>query len=61
MEEVKIVTQVDNLEILSKLMDSVARQCDCRVKYNSENRSIKFHGNDAYKKYIVEETLSFFK
>ncbi len=61
MEKFHVINQVDNLEIISKLMNSVARQCDCRVKYCPEDRSIKFYGDKACQRYIVEETLSFFR
>ena len=61
MEEIRIVRKVNNLEIISKLMNSVAKQCDCRVKYNREDGSIHFYGDTALQKYITEETLSFFK
>ncbi len=61
MDEVNIVNQVDNLEIISKLMNSVAKQFDCRVKYVAEDHCIKFFGDKAYQKHIVEETLSFFR
>ena len=61
MKQFKIVNQVDNLEIISKLMNSVAKQCGCRVKYSPEEKSLKFYGDKAYRKYIVEETLAFFR
>lgn len=61
MDKIRIVRQVNNLEIISKLMNSVARQCDCRVKYSAEDKSIKFYGDADLQKYITEQTLSFFK
>ena len=61
MEQVRIVCQINNLEIISKLMNSVAKQCGCRVKYNPEDGGIHFFGDTSYQKYIVEETLSFFQ
>jgi hypothetical protein len=61
MEQVQIVRKVNNLEIISKLMNSVAKQCGCRVKYNADEGGINFYGDAAYQKYIVEETLSFFQ
>jgi hypothetical protein len=61
MEQVHIVHKVNNLEIISKLMNSVAKQCGCRVKYCAEDGCIRFYGDTACQKYIVEETLSFFQ
>jgi hypothetical protein len=61
MEQVRIVRKINNMEIISKLMNSVAKQCGCRVKYNPENGGIQFFGDAACQKYVVEETLSFFQ
>lgn len=61
MEQVQILHKVDNLEIISKLMNSVAKQCGCRVKYNPDGGGICFYGDASYQKFIVEETLSFFQ
>jgi hypothetical protein len=61
MEEIRIVRQINNLEIISKLMNSVAKQCDCRVKYSPEDKSIHFYGDADLQQYITEQTLSFFK
>lgn len=61
MEQVQIVHKINNLEIISKLMNSVAKQCGCRVKYNPDSGRIRFYGDDSCQKYIVEETLSFFQ
>jgi hypothetical protein len=61
MEEIHIVRQINNLEIISKLMNSVAKQCDCRVKYSPEDGSIRFYGDAELRQYVTEQTLSFFK
>lgn len=61
MEQVRIVRHINNLEIISKLMNSVAKQCGCRVKYNPEDGGIHFFGDAGCQKYIVEETLAFFQ
>jgi hypothetical protein len=42
-------------------MNSVAKQCDCRVKYNPADKSIRFYGDTDLQQYITEQTLSFFK
>ena len=61
MENFRIIHKSDNLEIISKLMNSVAKQCGCRVKYNRKSGEMLFHGDDNFQRYIVEETLSFFR
>ena len=61
MEKVQIIHNINNMEIISKLMNSVAKQCGCRVKYNPESGGIQFFGDTSCQKYIVEETLSFFQ
>lgn len=61
MEGFNIVRKVNNLEIISKLMNSVAKQCDCRVKYCPEDGCIRFYGDADLQEYITEQTLSFFK
>lgn len=61
MEQLQIVRQINNLEIISKLMNSVAKQYGCRVKYNPEDGGMHFFGDVSCQKYIVEETLSFFE
>ena len=61
MKEIHIIRKINNLEIISKLMNSVAKQCDCRVKYSPEDKSIRFYGDTDLQQYITEQTLSFFK
>ena len=50
----------NNLEIVSKLMDSVCGKYDCSVKYNSDQGTMDFIGDDIYKQHIAEETMSLF-
>jgi hypothetical protein len=61
MEQVRVLRKVNNMEIICKLMNSVAKQCGCRVKYNPQKGELQFSGDTACQKYIVEETLSFFR
>lgn len=49
-----------NLEILAKIMDSVAKRIDCRVTCNKSCRVLCFEGDAASKRYIIEETLALF-
>ena len=61
MEILHIRHMVDNMEIICKLMNSVAKQCGCRVKYNPKSRSPQFSGDPDCIEYIVEEALSYFQ
>ncbi len=60
MEKIHIDYKINNLEIICKLLNSVAKRCGCRVKYSPEEEEIRFYGDPDCKKFIVEEMLSFF-
>jgi len=49
-----------NLEILAKLLNSVAEKYDCYVKYNKQENSLEFIGDRSYWRHIVEELMTFF-
>lgn len=61
MEALRIYRKDLNIEIVSKLMNSVAKKYECRVRYNAAQHAIRFYGDEACKSYIVEEMLGFFK
>jgi hypothetical protein len=61
MRIVKIRYRDSNLEIISKLMNSVALQYDCRINYDAKENTLIFCGDDRYMRPIVEETISFFE
>ena len=56
----KINRKSTNLELVSKLMNSVAVKYNCRVRYNPETETVCFNGNDACRSFIAEETLNLF-
>jgi len=60
MGKIKINYKSNNLEVLSKLMNSVAAKYDCTVKYDAENSSLNFTGEDTLKRFIAEETMELF-
>lgn len=60
MSIIKITRKDQNIELASKLMNSVAAKYDCSVKFNSESGAINFSGDDAFKRYIIEETAGLF-
>jgi hypothetical protein len=61
MNKIRVLRKINNLEIISKIMNSVAKQCDCRVRYDAEMGALHFDGDREYRKYIAEQTLSFFR
>lgn len=61
MKGIRVQRIVNNMEIICKLMNSVAKQYGCRIKYNPQNGGLQFSGDNDYRRYIVEETLSFFR
>jgi type II secretory pathway component GspD/PulD (secretin) len=61
MNQIRIFEKISNLEIISKIMNSVAKQCGCRIRYDAEANSICFDGDAVYQEYIAETTLSFFR
>jgi hypothetical protein len=61
MKEIPIIRKVNNMEIISKLLNSVAKQCDCRITYNPNKDLLVFSGDTTYQKYITEKTISFFQ
>jgi hypothetical protein len=58
MSAIRINRKIDNLEIMAKLLNSVATNYGCRVRYNSSSRQMQFVGEDAYKPHVIEETLN---
>ena len=49
-----------NIEIIAKLLNSVAEKYGCYVRYNHKENSLKFIGDQDYWKHIVEEVMVFF-
>lgn len=60
MNFIPITRRNNNVEILSKLMNSVAVKYDCDVKYNPEARTVRFFGDEARKPAILRETVAMF-
>lgn len=49
-----------NLEIIAKLLNSVAKKYDCHVQYLSRNNCLEFYGEEACWRHIAEEVMEFF-
>jgi hypothetical protein len=59
-DELYIASKNVNLEIVAKLLNSVAEKYDCCVRYDQKKNSLEFFGDDAYWRHIVEEVLALF-
>ena len=60
MNQIRIIHHINNREIICKIMDSVAKTCDCRIKYDPQKDRLCFSGDQKNIKYIAEQTLAFF-
>jgi hypothetical protein len=60
MHKIPIVYQNKNLEILTKLLNSVAKKYGCHVEYVAEDESIRFSGDMECCRHVTEETLALF-
>jgi hypothetical protein len=49
-----------NLEIVAKLLNSVAEKYGCYVRYEKQENSLKFVGEENYWAHIIEELMEFF-
>lgn len=61
MSILKIHHQNQNLELVSKIMNSVAVKYDCRVKYDRDAKALDFSGDDQLRRFIAEESLAFLR
>ena len=46
MELVSVRRMVNNMEIICKLLNSVAKKCGCRFKYNPQSGTLQFYSVD---------------
>lgn len=60
MEATKAAHNHPNLEIISKLLNSIAKKYHCSVKYQKSNQAFDFFGDKSYQNQIIEEFLSIF-
>ncbi len=60
MNKLYIASKNVNLEIVAKLLNSVAEKYGCFVRYDSRENSLKFVGDESYWRHIVEEVMEFF-
>jgi hypothetical protein len=60
MNKVPIIYKNVNLEVLTKLLNSVAKRYGCAVEYIAEDNRIAFNGDAECCRHVTEETLAFF-
>jgi len=60
MNEIPIIRKNANLEIFTKIINSVAAHYECHVDYIAEENRLAFHGDQDCCKHITEETLALF-
>ena len=60
MKKVPIIYKNVNLEVLTKLLNSVAKRYGCAVEYIAEENRIAFTGDSECCRHVTEETLAFF-
>ena len=60
MNKLYIASKNVNIEVIAKLLNSVAEKYGCYVRYDHRENSLKFIGDEDYWKHIVEEVMEFF-
>ncbi len=60
MHKIPIIYKNKNLEILTKLLNSVAKKYGCTVEYVAEEDTIRFTGGMDCCRHVTEEALAFF-
>ncbi len=60
MSIIPIIYRNTNLEILTKLLNSVAKKYGCTVEYIAADNRIRFSGDSNCCRHVTEETLAFF-
>lgn len=60
MNKLYITSKNVNLEIIAKLLNTVAEKYECHVRYEKRENSLKFMGEESYWVHIIEELMEFF-
>ncbi len=61
MSGLEVKHKINNLEIIAKLMNSVAVKYNCSVKYNAGLNRLDFKGDKRCRREIAEATIGLFK
>lgn len=59
MKKIYIASKDVNLEIMAKLLNSVANKYDCHFGYDPQENSLQFVGDESYRRPIAEEVMAF--
>lgn len=57
MEVFKIIKINNNIEVLSKILNSIAAKHDCRIEYDTETRKVNSHCDANAKPLIIKEVM----
>jgi hypothetical protein len=60
MNKLYIASKNVNLEIIAKLLNSVAEKYGCYVRCEKRENSLKFMGDECHWVHIIEELMEFF-
>ena len=60
MDIFRIVKINYNIEVISKIINSIAKKYDCRVKFNRENGTVTSDCEKDKKPHILEEVMGIF-
>jgi len=60
MDAIPIIRKSANLEIFTKIVNSVAAKYDCRVDYIAVENRLSFHGDKECCRHITAEALALF-
>ncbi|MGD9367873.1 MAG: hypothetical protein PVH87_19385 [Desulfobacteraceae bacterium] len=60
MRKIPIILKNVNIEVMTKLLNSVAKRYGCHVEYIAEDNRIQFKGDISCCRHVTEEVLAFF-
>ena len=60
MDLFRIVKINYNVEVISKIINSIAKKYDCRVKFNRENGTVTSDCEETHKPHILGEVMGIF-
>lgn len=56
----RIIKINNNVEVLSKILNSVAAKYDCQIKYDTQTRKVTSHCDESSKPLIINEVMGIF-
>jgi hypothetical protein len=61
MDAIPIIRKNANLEIITKILNSVAQKYECRIEYLADENRLTFKGDIDCCRHITEEALGLFQ